>query len=143
MYKYLKEFNNKYYVTDDGNVFNDETGRMLKPVKINKTGDFSVWFLVGRCRFLRSIKKLVADAFVENPEEFKYVSHKDGDRSNNSASNLIWVPHYREKRVVCEESGEVYRSIKEAAESEFISSVHLATCIRKGKAACGKHFKII
>ena len=142
MKKYLKEFNRKYYVTSDGNVFNDETGHKLKPMK-NKSGDLFVWLSIERCTYLRYVKRLVAESFVENPENFKYVSHKDFNKENNNAENLIWVPHYRQKKVLCIESNAVYNSIKEAAKNEFINNVHLAMCIRERKSACGKHFKII
>ena len=36
-------------------------------------------------------EKKVAQAFVENPHGYKYVSHIDGDLTNNAAENLEWV----------------------------------------------------
>ena len=33
---------------------------------------------------------LVASTFIENPNGYKYIRHKDGDRSNNKADNLEW-----------------------------------------------------
>lgn len=33
----------------------------------------------------------VANIFLPKPENAKYVIHKDGDKSNNSASNLVWT----------------------------------------------------
>lgn len=36
------------------------------------------------------IHRLVADAFIPNPHGFDEVNHLDGNKSNNSVSNLEW-----------------------------------------------------
>lgn len=36
------------------------------------------------------VHRLVAEAFVDNPNEFRYIDHLDSDRHNNNAENLAW-----------------------------------------------------
>lgn len=38
----------------------------------------------------RSIHRLVANAFIENPHGYKEINHKDEDKTNNYADNLEW-----------------------------------------------------
>lgn len=39
------------------------------------------------------IHRLVAEAFIENPNNLSDVHHKDFDRTNNAVSNLAWCSH--------------------------------------------------
>ena len=41
-------------------------------------------------KYARRVHRLVAEAFVPNPENLKSVIHKDGNFINNEASNLLW-----------------------------------------------------
>lgn len=45
---------------------------------------------LGRRRSLVSVHTLVASAYVANPNGYSVVEHKDGDQTNNRASNLMW-----------------------------------------------------
>ena len=36
------------------------------------------------------VHKLVAEAFISNPNNYKHVNHKDENKENNSATNLEW-----------------------------------------------------
>ena len=69
----------RYSVSDDGLVWSGDLP--LEPI-----GGEGVNLHGKRVK----IAYLVARAFVPNPECRKWVRHKDGDRTNNAASNLEW-----------------------------------------------------
>ena len=58
-----------------------------------KNGYFVVrLYKEGRC-FHKLIHRLVAEAFVPNPDNLPEVNHKDEDKTNNLPSNLEWCDH--------------------------------------------------
>lgn len=66
-------------------------GRILTPNRSTK-GYLSVQLSDGErksCRY--SIHRLVASAFIVNPDELPEVNHLDFNRENNTVSNLEWV----------------------------------------------------
>lgn len=69
----------KYSVTDDGLVWSGD-------LPLEAIDGWGVNLHGKRMK----IAYLVARAFVPNEEGRKYVRHKDGDRTNNRASNLEW-----------------------------------------------------
>lgn len=65
-------------------------GRILKPTK-DKKGYLRLRVTINRKRYSYKVHRLVAMAFVPNPESKPQVNHIDGNKENNSASNLEWV----------------------------------------------------
>lgn len=79
----VKDF---YYITENGEVFSRNT--KLKLYK--KTGGYLYTALVtndGKVKYAR-VHRLVAQAFLLNPENKPYVNHKDLNRQNNNVDNL-------------------------------------------------------
>lgn len=88
----IAETKGLYSVSDSGDVRNNETGLLLKPF-IRPTG--YVFFGIsmrrkGYGKITRAAHRLVAEAFIPNPNNYPLVNHKDENRVNNHVSNLEW-----------------------------------------------------
>lgn len=79
----------KYSVSNLGNVRNDETGRLLK-LHPNEKGYYYVRLYDGEKIKAFRIHRLVALAFIPNPNNYKEVNHIDECKQNNQAKNLEW-----------------------------------------------------
>lgn len=109
MAEYRKVEDFPYSVTYDGVVRNDRTGHILKPVTSNS--GYCCVKLWDRGRGKNSfVHRLVALAFVPNPDNKPEVNHIDGDKKNNSASNLEWVTAAENKRHCREVLGKINRN---------------------------------
>lgn len=88
--KQIKGFKD-YEIDTNGNVFSYKcrSYRKLKPSKGNH-GYLQVVLSDDGKRFTKRIHRLIADAFVSNVNGKPFVLHKDGNKLNNSISNLYW-----------------------------------------------------
>lgn len=84
------------FIPHDGN-FNKATGGYIKKHHVIAKGYVNRYGYLhtklcklGDCKH-RTIHRLVAIAFLENPENYKQVNHIDGDKQNNRVDNLEWV----------------------------------------------------
>ncbi len=86
-WKQLQDFSN-YEVSTLGNVRNSKTGRVLK---LTCKGGYMFTGLSKNSHIKTlTVHRLVALAFLDNPENKPQVNHKDKNRSNNNVSNLEW-----------------------------------------------------
>lgn len=89
--------NGIYSVSNQGRVKNNRTGYILKPVKFTK-GYVKVNLKVGGRSQNCLVHRLVAMAFIENPENKAEVNHKNGIHDDNRLENLEWVTGEENKR---------------------------------------------
>lgn len=65
---------------------------------VNSQGYLTVAFRINGKVVSKLVHRLVAEAFVSNPDNLPYVNHKDNNKANNNASNLDWyVPSSAKK----------------------------------------------
>jgi len=104
MWKQIKNFPN-YYVNENGDVksatrtITDSVGhvyelgeRILRPRTAGK-GYLSVCLRKNGKSTSYYIHRLVAETFLDNPNNLTVVNHKDGNKHNNNINNLEWVTY--------------------------------------------------
>lgn len=83
--------NNNYSINENGEVRNDLKGNIKKPTLNKNNGYYYLDLYDGNKRVKVPVHRLVAEAFIPNPENKPTVDHKDGNRQNNSIENLRWA----------------------------------------------------
>jgi hypothetical protein len=95
----IKGFERYYKITDNGKVIslgeksNHKEEIILKP-SVDKNGYLRVKLQHNKIKKYISIHRLVAMAFIPNPNKKPIVNHIDRDVKNNNVSNLEWVDNY-------------------------------------------------
>jgi hypothetical protein len=91
------EVSNLGYVVSKEGVFTTSTGRKITKKRarmstfIAKKGHVRVNLYDNGRQMKFSIHRLVALAFIPNPDNKEFVNHKDGNKLNNHVSNLEWA----------------------------------------------------
>lgn len=87
-WRQVKGYNNRYEVSNLGNVRSKYNG-LLKQKENDGYLEVSLRDN-GKNKKVR-VHRLVAEAFIPNPDELKTVNHKDENKKNNKRNNLEWV----------------------------------------------------
>ena len=89
VWKSVKGFEEIYEVSNQGNIRDANSKTLLKQWS-GKTKYKSVTLIKDNTRYLKRVHRLVAIAFIPNPNNYPQINHKDEIRSHNFASNLEW-----------------------------------------------------
>lgn len=87
----FKEIYGGYRVSKCGTILG-KRGHAMSP-SFNGRGYLIISLLTGEGRITKAVHRLVAEAWLENPNSLPEVNHKDCIRTNNHVDNLEWVTH--------------------------------------------------
>ena len=93
IWKDIEGFEN-YQVSSWGRVRSDNG--IIKPYR-NGKGYLKVGLMKNGKSNKKRVNRLVAMAFIENPNNYPFVDHIDGNKENNSITNLRWVTDKQNK----------------------------------------------
>lgn len=101
----IKGFNGKYFVSNLGNVLSlvYRKARILKPQDAN---GYNYVNLAGKHQ---KVHRLVANAFLLNPDNKPLVHHKDGNKRNNVVSNLDFATYKENTEYYYQQKKELLR----------------------------------
>ena len=92
MIKDIINFEN-YQISDDGRVWSKKSNKWLKPIDVNGYKKASL-YKNGK-EYQRLVHRLVAEAFIPNPNNYEEINHVNEDKSDNRVENLEWcTPSY-------------------------------------------------
>lgn len=85
----IEGYNGEYEIDNHGVIYSVKSGKVLK-----QTDYGSKYLQVSLCKDGRrkvvNVHRLVATAFIPNPDNLPQVNHKDENKHNNNVENLEW-----------------------------------------------------
>lgn len=147
-------YEGEYAITCGGCIWSYKSEKFLK-TRFNRDGYEVVNLSKNGILKTFSIHRLVAQAFIPNPNNYSQVNHIDGDKENNNIWNLEWCSakqnniHAIEtglrksksciRRIHCIETGFVYDNVAQAARATKTPSTSIWNCL-KGKQKTANMF---
>lgn len=92
MWKDIVGFEDRYEISDSGEVRNKKTQKVLI-LKLDRDGYYQIGLRKqgNRKKFWLSIHRLVAVTYIQCQNDNLQIDHIDHNKSNNNANNLRWV----------------------------------------------------
>jgi hypothetical protein len=160
IWKPIKDYENLYEISTQGKIrsLHNRYGinKLLKSSK-NSKGYRVVTLCKDKKQKTFTVHKLVAAAFIPNPNNYPCVNHKNENKDDNSVDNLEWCTYYynnvygqrltksalkRSKPVMCIETRIVYPSATRAAQELKLHQGNISkVCNGKAKTAGGYHWE--
>lgn len=158
--KDINNYENQYAITSCGEVWSHKSKKFLKP-RETKNGYLQVCLYKNGKGKNFYIHRLVAETYIDNPDNKPQVNHKDEDKTNNNVNNLEWVTvkennNYgthseragkaHRKPIYCIELDRVFESQAQACKELSINSAQLSGALRglrRYKTAGGFHWKYV
>ena len=130
IWKDIKGYPN-YQISNLGRVWNIKTQRMLKPSQMSN-GYYQINLIaINGKRKKELIHRLVALAFIDNPNKYSEVEHKDRNRGNNNVDNLCWVNRSLNNRNTSQNRiVKIYKNSKFVKECCLTEAAEIIGCAR-------------
>lgn len=148
----IKGYEGLYGISPDGKVFGYKRKKFLTPRTVGRGYQQVSLCKDGKTKqFL--IHRLVAEAYISNPNGLTQVNHINEDKTDNRVENLEWTTakendNYgtRNKRiskpVYCKELNKIFNSISEAAKELNLDTGSISrVCQGKFSQTGGYHFQ--
>ena len=116
----LNGYESKYKITNDGRVYSEYLGDFIKPF-YSKGGYVRVKLNYGDRSKKVMMHRLVALAFIPNPENKPQVDHINRNRADNRVENLQWVTAKENSQLAVE------RGSKDSMKYIFINKKTIAS----------------
>lgn len=95
-WKDIPNYENLYMASKNGEIYSKISNKILKPFKrgMRENNQYLVVQLSkDKKQKTFSIHRIIAETFLDNPNNYPCVNHKDGNKYNNSVSNLEWCSY--------------------------------------------------
>lgn len=124
----LKDFP-AYLISEDGRIFSTRRNKFLRP-GLSSEGYPTVSVTREKKKYIRTVHRLLALAFLPNPAGLPQVNHKDGDKKNFSLSNLEWVSASENIQHAYDELGKIGSKTKLTPQQKTCVSSLLAAGVK-------------
>ena len=158
MWKVISKY--PMYETNEFGVIRNRASKYVTTQRMNSHGYLFVQLLDEEKNHVCLVHRLVAEAFIPNPENLPLVNHIDECSVHNSVDNLEWISYKgnsnhgtRNERIVKDrmipvlsmtENGETvgrYPSVREAARQLSVAEISIRTAIKKKNKCRGLYWR--